>query len=60
MNLMKEKGLNDVLLTGGGIIPDKDIKNLNEIGVGTLFPPGTDTKEIIEYITNYVKEHRKF
>jgi methylmalonyl-CoA mutase C-terminal domain/subunit len=60
MNLMKEKGLNDVLLTGGGIIPDKDITKLNEMGVGRLFPPGTDTSEIIEYITNYVKEHRNF
>ena len=60
MTLMKEKGLNDVLLTGGGIIPDKDIKKLNELGVGKLFPPGTDTSEIITYITNYVKEHRNF
>ena len=60
MTLMKDKGLNDVLLTGGGIIPDKDIKKLNELGVGKLFPPGTDTSEIIEYITNYVKEHRNF
>ncbi len=60
ITLMKEKGLNDVLLTGGGIIPDKDILKLNELGVGKLFPPGTDTKEIISYITNYVKEHRNF
>jgi methylmalonyl-CoA mutase C-terminal domain/subunit len=60
MALMKEKGMNDVLLTGGGIIPDDDIKKLNEIGVGTLFPPGTDTSTIVEYITNYVKEHRNF
>ena len=59
MNLMKEKGLNDVLLTGGGIIPDADMKKLNEIGVGQLFPPGTDTKSIVEYITNYAKEHRQ-
>ncbi|HEX8515096.1 MAG TPA: cobalamin B12-binding domain-containing protein [Bacteroidia bacterium] len=60
MSLMKEKGMNDVLLTGGGIIPDNDIKKLNEQGVGTLFPPGTDTSTIVEYITNYVKEHRNF
>jgi methylmalonyl-CoA mutase, C-terminal domain len=58
-NLMKEKGLNDVLLTGGGIIPDADMKKLNEIGVGTLFPPGTDTNTIVTYITAYVKENRK-
>jgi len=60
MNLMKEKGMNDVLLTGGGIIPDADMKRLNEIGVGELFAPGTDTKTIVDYITKYVSEHRKF
>ncbi|MCX6310120.1 MAG: cobalamin B12-binding domain-containing protein [Bacteroidetes bacterium] len=60
MNMMKEKGLKDVLLTGGGIIPDADMKKLNEIGVGKLFPPGTDTKNIVEYVSSYVKEHRKF
>jgi methylmalonyl-CoA mutase C-terminal domain/subunit len=59
MSLMKEKGMNDVLLTGGGIIPDPDTKKLNEIGVGTLFPPGTDTRAIVEYITNWVSVHRK-
>lgn len=60
MNLMKEKGLNDVLLTGGGIIPDADMKKLKEMGVGELFAPGTDTKTIVDYITTYVREHRKF
>lgn len=60
MNLMKEKGMNDVLLTGGGIIPDADMKKLKEMGVGELFAPGTDTNTIVEYITNYVKEHRNF
>lgn len=60
MTLMKEKGLDDVLLTGGGIIPDKDMQHLNKLGVGKLFPPGTDTAEIISYITSYVKEHRSF
>lgn len=60
MTLMKEKGLNDVLLTGGGIIPDKDMKALNAMGVGQLFPPGTDTKTVVDYITGWVKEHRNF
>ena len=60
MKLMKEKGLNDVLLTGGGIIPDDDMKTLNEIGVGQLFPPGTDTGDIIKYISDWVKENRTF
>jgi len=57
---MKEKGLNDVLLTGGGIIPDADMKKLKDLGVGELFPPGTDTKTIVDYITGFVQEHRKF
>jgi methylmalonyl-CoA mutase, C-terminal domain len=60
ITLMKEKGMNDVLLTGGGIIPDADMKKLNELGVGQLFAPGTDTKVIVDYITEYVKTHRNF
>jgi methylmalonyl-CoA mutase C-terminal domain/subunit len=58
--LMKEKGMNDVLLTGGGIIPEDDMKNLHEMGVGKLFPPGTPTAEIASYINDWVKEHRSF
>ncbi len=49
--MMKEKGMNDVLLTGGGIIPEDDMKTLNESGVGKLFAPGTPTSEIGDYIT---------
>ncbi|MBL7691568.1 MAG: cobalamin B12-binding domain-containing protein [Flavipsychrobacter sp.] len=59
MQLMKEKGLNNVLLTGGGIIPDEDMKQLKEMGVGDLFPPGTSTVDIAAYINNWVSEHRK-
>ena len=58
--LMKEKGLNDVLLTGGGIIPEADMKTLNELGVGQLFPPGTTTMEIVKYITEWVNVNRQF
>lgn len=60
MQLMKEKQMNDVLLTGGGIIPDDDMKALNEMGVGKLFPPGTPTADIAGYIKDWVKEHRSF
>src|SRR3954467_5181803 len=49
MQLMKEKGLNDVLLTGGGIIPDEDMKQLQETGVGKLFPPSAPTADIANY-----------
>lgn len=58
--LMNEKGLTDVLLTGGGILPDEDIHALNELGVGKLFHPGTNTHEIADYINNWVKENRSF
>ncbi|HWV68139.1 cobalamin B12-binding domain-containing protein [Chitinophaga sp.] len=57
---MKEKGMNDVLLTGGGIIPDADMETLQEMGVGKLFPPGTNTKDISEYIIGWVASHRNF
>lgn len=60
ISLMKDKGLNDVLLTGGGIIPDDDMKTLQEKGVGKLFPPGTPTVEIADYIKSWVKENRAF
>ena len=60
MALLKEKGLNDVLLTGGGIIPEDDVKRLNELGVGKLFPPGTTTSAIAAYIKDWVKGHRDF
>jgi len=60
MKLMKEKGMDDVLLTGGGIIPDDDMKQLNGDGVGKLFAPGTPTSEIASYINGWVKEHRSF
>ena len=59
MNLLKEKKMEDVLLTGGGIIPEKDMIKLNAIGVGKLFAPGTDTREIVEYISTWVKENRR-
>lgn len=58
--IMKEKQLTDVLLTGGGIIPDADMKKLQGIGVGGLFPPGTPMASIVDYITNWVTENRNF
>jgi len=60
LQLMKEKKLDDVLLTGGGIIPDEDMKKLNSLGVGNLFPPGTPTSEISNYIRKWVSENRNF
>lgn len=60
ISLMKERGLNDVLLTGGGIIPEEDAKALQEMGVGKLFAPGTATADIANYIRGWVKENREF
>ena len=60
IKLMKEKGLDDVLLTGGGIIIEEEMKELQKSGVGKLFPPGTPTAEIAGYIMGWVKEHRSF
>jgi methylmalonyl-CoA mutase C-terminal domain/subunit len=59
MKLMKEKQIEDVLLTGGGIIPDDDMNKLKAIGVGELFAPGTDTKKIVGYITEQVNKRRR-
>ena len=58
--LMKAKGMDDVLLTGGGIIPEDDMKSLNDMGVGKLFPPGTTTGDITLYIKDWVKVNRSF
>jgi len=52
IHFMKEKGLTDVLVTGGGIIPDDDMKTLHNLGVGKLFQPGTNTGDIVAYIKN--------
>jgi methylmalonyl-CoA mutase, C-terminal domain len=60
IELMKANGMDDVLLTGGGIIPEDDMIKLNEMGVGKLFPPGTPTGVIAEYIRGWVKENRSF
>ncbi|HIA06764.1 MAG TPA: cobalamin B12-binding domain-containing protein [Flavobacteriales bacterium] len=60
LGLMKEKGMNDVLLTGGGIIPDKDMETLRNLGVGELFAPGAETSKIVNYIEEWVSQNRSF
>ncbi len=60
LQLLKEKQMDDVLLTGGGIIPEDDMKNLQSMGVGKLFAPGATTSEIADYIKDWVKENRSF
>jgi len=58
LNLLKEKGLDDVLLFGGGIIPDKDIDELKRLGVGRLFTPGASTQTIVSYVREWAAAHR--
>ncbi|RMF68186.1 MAG: cobalamin B12-binding domain-containing protein [Calditrichaeota bacterium] len=57
--LMDEKGLKDVLLTGGGIIPPEDMEALEAMGVGKLFGPGSNTQDIVAYIKEWAEKHRK-
>lgn len=59
LDLMKSKGVDDILLFGGGIIPEDDLKKLTELGVGALFTPGTPTQEIIDFVNEWVKAHPK-
>jgi methylmalonyl-CoA mutase C-terminal domain/subunit len=59
MKLLKEKQASDILVTGGGIIPEADSEALQKEGVGKIFPPGTDTASIAEYISQWVKQHRR-
>jgi methylmalonyl-CoA mutase C-terminal domain/subunit len=58
LNLLKEKGADRVLLTGGGIIPHEDMEKLQAMGVGRLFGPGTPTSEIVEYIRDWFARTR--
>ncbi|MBU5313293.1 cobalamin B12-binding domain-containing protein [Tissierella carlieri] len=55
VNLLKEEGVDDMLVIGGGVIPEDDIPYLIESGVEAIFTPGTPTKDVIEFITNNLK-----
>ncbi|NOZ74290.1 MAG: cobalamin B12-binding domain-containing protein [FCB group bacterium] len=59
LELMKENDIEDVLLTGGGIIPEADMQTLTDLGVGKLFGPGTPVQETIDYIEDWVQSHRR-
>ena len=58
MELLKEKGIEDIIVVGGGIIPEEDRPALLEAGIDHIFGPGTYTREIVEYIKARVKEKR--
>ncbi len=57
--LLREKGLGDILLTGGGIIPEEDIATLHAKGVGRVFTPGASTQEIVAYIRTQIEARRQ-
>lgn len=53
VQLVRDQGRDDILITGGGIIPREDIESLQKQGVGRLFGPGTPTTELIDYIKEW-------
>lgn len=56
LDLMKENGINDKLLTGGGIISAEDIEKLQKMGVGKLFGPGASTRDAVQYVKEWADE----
>ena len=59
LELMKKNRIEDVLLTGGGIIPEKDMADLRDLGSGKLFGPGTPVQYTVDYIESWVRENRR-
>jgi methylmalonyl-CoA mutase C-terminal domain/subunit len=57
--LLRDAGRDDVLITGGGIIPKEDMDELTRQGVGKLFGPGTPTSELVDYIRQWFAERQK-
>lgn len=57
LELLREEGADHILVTGGGIIPEDDAAEIQEMGVGRIFGPGTPTAEPIEYIRDWFAEH---
>lgn len=58
LELLRQRGATDILLTGGGIIPTQDTEELSRLGVGRLFGPGANTQEIVKYIEQEVANRR--
>ena len=57
VELLKEKGLDDVMVVGGGIIPDEDVPGLKDSGVAAIFGPGTRTEDIVKFIEEKVSRN---
>jgi methylmalonyl-CoA mutase, C-terminal domain len=58
-DLLRDAGRDDVLITGGGIIPKEDMAELQDLGIGRLFGPGTRTSELVEYIQQWFDERQR-
>ena len=59
LDLLREQGRDDVLITGGGILPKEDIEELQKLGIGKLFGPGTATTDLIDYIKEWFVERER-
>jgi methylmalonyl-CoA mutase, C-terminal domain len=57
--LLRERGASDVLLFGGGIVPDQDLPALRDLGVGRIFTPGTSTQEVVAFLRETVRARRR-
>jgi len=57
--LLAEQGRDDILITGGGIIPKEDMDDLQQGGIGKLFGPGTPTGDLVDYIRDWFAEREK-
>ena len=58
LELFNKEGVTDILITGGGIIPQEDMDKLQKIGIGKLFGPGTPVKDSLDYIVSWVEKNR--
>lgn len=58
LELLNKEGIEDILLTGGGIIPQNDMDELKKIGVGQLFGPGTPVKDSLDYIISWFNKNK--
>ena len=59
LDLLRQQGRDDVLITGGGIIPKEDMESLQQMGIGRLFGPGTSTGDLIDYIKAWFAEREQ-
>jgi methylmalonyl-CoA mutase, C-terminal domain len=57
MEILKDKGISDILVLGGGIIPEEDVPDLKSAGIAEIFTPGTDTNDIAKYIRENIRKN---